>query len=317
MKKPKVSFILPTRNVEQYIGPLLTSIYSQDYPGEIEVIIMDSSDEGNPTPEIVRRFPVRFVRVEPEDYNYGKTRNEGAAMTDAELLVFLSTDVEIRDKNWLTKLTCRFDVPEIAGVYGRQLPKEKSRPMEKYFITYTYPADSRVFNIRDFAQGNRLVFFSNTNSALRRSVWEKIKIPEMLKSEDQEWAKRALLAGYKIVYAAEAVVYHSHVYSIKAVFHEYFDSGAAIHVLQDNIAKRYSMVDLIADGLKFVAEEYRFMLEHNYWYWIPYALVYDFAKFSGLFLGARYRMMPLWLKKALSKKRNHWDIYTDVIEPVV
>ena len=92
----KVSFILPTRNVEKYIGSLLETIFSQEYDGDIEVLIMDSSDDS--TPEIVKEFPVKFVRVEPEDYNYGKTRNEGAAMTDGDFLVFLSTDVEIRDK---------------------------------------------------------------------------------------------------------------------------------------------------------------------------------------------------------------------------
>ena len=45
----------------------------------------------------------------------------------------------------------------------------------------------------------------------------------MLKSEDQEWGKRVVLAGYKVIYDPEAVVYHSHHYTLTKVFKEYFD----------------------------------------------------------------------------------------------
>ena len=118
----KASFILPTKNVKQNIGPLLESIFSQEYDGDIEVLIMDSSDDE--TPEIAKKFPTKLVTVDPDDYNYGGTRNEGAAMTDGDFLVFLSTDIEIRDRKWLSKLTSHFADPQVAGVYGRQLPKE-------------------------------------------------------------------------------------------------------------------------------------------------------------------------------------------------
>jgi rhamnosyltransferase len=309
MKMSKVSFILPTRNVEKYIGPLLDAIFSQEYDGDIEVLIMDSSDDR--TPEIVKEFPIRFVRVEPEDYNYGKTRNEGAALTDGDFLVFLSTDVEIRDKKWLLKLTRHFSDPEVAGVYGRQLPKEDAQPMEQFFILHTYPPESDLISLK----GGKLrkgFFFSNVNSAIRRSVWEQIKIPEMLKAEDHEWAKRALLAGYKIVYDSDAAVYHSHKYSLKKVFREYFDSGAARPILYQGI--NYSLNSFFTDGLKFISEEYKFMLKNGYGHWIPYAIFYDITKFLGFFLGSKQKYMPIWMKKLLCRKKNHWDKYNDVIK---
>lgn len=312
MKMTKVSFILPTRNVEKYIGPLLETIFSQEYDGDIEVLIMDSSDDR--TPEIVKGFPIKYVWVEPDDYNYGRTRNEGAAMTGGDFLVFLSTDVEIRDKKWLSRLARHFSDPEVAGVYGRQLPKEGAPPMEQFFILHTYPAESNSFSLKEGKLRKGIVFFSNTNSAIRRSVWEQIKIPEMLKSEDQEWAKRALLAGYKIVYDSEAIVYHSHKYSLKNVFHEYFDSGAVVPVIHREEKFKYSMKYFLIDGLKFISEEYKFMLKNGYGHWIPYAIFYDLTKFLGTFLGSKQRYMPIRMKKFLCKKKNHWDKYNDVIK---
>ena len=126
-----MSIILPTRNNEDHIADLLDSIFSQSYDGEIEVLVMDSSDDR--TPEITETYSqshnVRVVHIEPEDYNYGGTRNLGASMTDGDILVFISTDVDIRDDNWLTKLVKNLEDPLVAGVYGRQIPKEDASPM--------------------------------------------------------------------------------------------------------------------------------------------------------------------------------------------
>jgi rhamnosyltransferase len=311
----KCSFILPTMNVSKHIGPLLQSIYSQEYNGQIDVLIQDSSNDGL-TPQIVKQFPVRYIWVEPDDYNYGKTRNEGAAVADGEFLLFLSTDVQIPDKQWLTRLIRHFSDPLVAGVHGRQVPRKNSPPMEQYFIQTTYPNRSRTISVSDGKLKHGMVTFSNTNTAVRRAVWEKIKIPEMIKSEDQEWAKRALMAGYKIVYDSEAWVYHSHKYSINGVFREYFDSGAAMPVVQKGLFK-YSIGHFIVDGLRFVGGEYVYMIKNGYIKWIPYSIVYDAAKFFGVFLGSKQKYMPLKMKRKLSKKRNHWDRYKDVIkEPV-
>jgi rhamnosyltransferase len=308
-----VSIILPTRNNEDHIGALLYSIFSQNYDGEIEVLIMDSSDDRTPeiAEEFSRKHNVKVMRVEPEDYNYGGTRNLGASMTSGEIIIFLSTDVDIRDLDWLGKLIRNFGDPIVAGVYGGQLPKDDAPPMEEFFIKYTYPSVRKEYHLRP---GEKLkgMFFSNTNSAIKREVWEKIPLPEMLKSEDQEWAKRALLAGYKVVYDPEAVVYHSHRYTLKQVFQEYFDSGATLPFVYSD--ERIGQKSFITRGSRYEYNEIKYFLKYGYGHWIPYALLYDFMKFLGYFLGSKHKYMPLWLKKALCKKKNHWDKYDDIIK---
>ena len=49
-----VSVILPTRNNEDHIADLLDSIFSQSFEGEVEVLVMDSSDDR--TPEIAEMY---------------------------------------------------------------------------------------------------------------------------------------------------------------------------------------------------------------------------------------------------------------------
>lgn len=312
----KASIIAPTKNMESSIRSLLERLFAQEYEPGFDVLIMDSSDDR--TPDIAGEFPVNVVRVEPEDYNYGGTRNLGATLTDGDLLVFISADIQIEDSRWLSKLARHFSDPQVAGVYGRQIPFDDATPMDEFFVRYTYPAESAVLVCEQGKVNSpNMMIFSNANSAVRRSVWEQIKIPEMLKSEDCEWAKRVLLAGYKIVYDADAAVRHSNSYSLKWLFREYFDNGAAMPIISregvvDNTFRR-----VVIDGLAYVVSEYKFILRTGRWRWLPYAVVYDVTRLLGAALGSKQKYMPLWLKRSLCRKRNHWDRYADVIkEPV-
>ncbi len=308
-----VSIILPTRNNEDHIDTLLDSIFKQKFEGGIEVLMLDSSDDRTVqiASEYSDKVDLRIVRVEPEDYNYGGTRNFGASLTSGDYLVFISTDVDIRDDTWLKKLIMPLEDPSVAGVYGRQIPKEDVFPMEEFFIKYTYPNERRTYYLGETEKLSHF-FFSNTNSAIKREAWEKIPLPEMLKSEDQEWAKRALLAGYKIIYVPDAFVYHSHHYSLVKVFREYFDSGATMPYVYNS-----EMIDppsFLIRGLNYELSQLSYFLEMKYFIHIPYSLVYDFMKFFGYFLGTKYKYMPIWLRKALCKKSNHWDKYDNAID---
>lgn len=66
-----ISIILPTRNNEDCIGNLLTSIFSQQVDLDLEVLILDSSDDRTPqiALEYLEKGNLRIIRVEPEDYN--------------------------------------------------------------------------------------------------------------------------------------------------------------------------------------------------------------------------------------------------------
>ncbi len=210
-----------------------------------------------------------------------------------------------------------FSDHEVVGVYGRHIPRENAAPMEQFFILRTYPAQSDSVTLEGVKLRKSFVFFSNVNAAIRRSVWDQIKFPEMIKGEEEEWAKRALLAGYKILYDGDAAVYHSHKYTLKTVFQECFDTGAFMPVVYRGEGAYYPMQDVFFDGLRYVSGEFNFMLRNGYWYWIPYAILYDLMKFLGIFLGSKQRYMPVWMKRALCRKKNHWEEYTDVIkEPV-
>jgi rhamnosyltransferase len=307
-----VSVILPTRNVEGNIGRLLNDILNQEHSGDIEVLVLDSSDDR--TPEITREYGQRVIRIEPEDYNYGATRNLGVQMTKGEICVFVSADIQIADNQWLRNMLRNFADGRVAGVFSRQIAHQGASPMERFSRWWFYPPQRRVYEYRsnDGLQMDQL-FFSNVSSAIRRDVYERYPMPEMLKSEEWVWTRTVLKAGYRLIYEPKSIVYHSHDYSLRQVFREYFDSGASFTAVFPGT--KFSFASLVIQGLRYLIDEVRFFAQIRKARALPYAMLYEFIKGAGLLLGTGYRRIPEAIRRRFTKKRDHWDQYEGIIAP--
>lgn len=298
-----VSIIILTKNAGDGFSETLSAVYTQGYPGKFEVIIIDSGSTDE-TITIAKRNPTRIVNIKPEDFGHGKTRNLGAKLASGEYLVFLTQDAIPTTDKWLSSLIRNFGDPKVAGIYGRQIPKKNTKPMEQFFLNTKYPSEHLVKQLQENKTDMDIIFFSDVNSALRRAVWEKYPFDDgVIAGEDQEWSKKVLRKGYKIVYDPEAAVYHSHNYTLKAVFQRYFDCGVSIG---RHTAEEYASDKFINQGLKYVTREFQFLVSQGYAKWLPYAILYDLAKFLGVSLGKKEKYLPLSIKKSLSSNKYYW-----------
>lgn len=298
-----VSIIVPTKNAGDGFSETLRAVYGQEYAGELEVIIIDSGSTDE-TVNIAESHHSNMVNIKPEDFGHGKTRNLGAKQASGDCLVFLTQDAIPATDKWLSSLVRNLDDPNVAGVYGRQIPNKDTKPMEHFFLTNRYPSYRMVKQAREGAPDMDIIFFSDVNSAMRRRIWEKHPFDDnIIVSEDHEWAKRVLLHGYKIVYEPEAAVYHSHNFSLRTVFEKYFDFGVSASRFA---ADEYATDKFTAQGLAYVKQEMNFLIANGYAKWLPYAVLYDLAKFLGVSLGKRERWLPLPLKQHLSMSSHYW-----------
>ena len=296
------SIVILTKNAGGDFQDTLEAIFAQKYPGKFEVIIVDSGSTDN-TLEIAGNYPTKVHQIKPEDFGHGRTRNLAASLAIGDYLVFLTQDAVPATDRWLSNLIRNLKDSKIAGVYGRQIPKKGTRPMESFFLNTRYPLSRMVKSAGQGKVDMNTIFFSNANSAIRKEIWEKYPFDDsLIMSEDQEWAKKVLLAGYKIVYVPEAAVYHSHNYSLKAAFQRYFDSGVSLNQFA---GKEYG--SFTSEGLAYTKNELKFLITNGYIKWLPYAILYDLAKFFGVSLGKREKYLPLSLKRRLSLNSYHWS----------
>ena len=172
---------------------------------------------------------MKITRIKPEEFHHGKTRNLGAELSSGRILVYITQDALPLYDNWLQKLTDELKEPQVAMVVGRQIPWPNTKPPEKFFYSYYFPEHKIevVSGAPDYYRDN--MFISNVNSALRRDVWQQFKFSEkVVLAEDKEFAKRVLLAGWRIVYQPDAVVYHAHDFSLRSIFQRSIDAGMAL-----------------------------------------------------------------------------------------
>jgi rhamnosyltransferase len=288
----EASIIILAKNEEKTLPGTLDMVFRQAYDGEWEVVVIDSGSTDRSV-EIARSFPVRLEQIPPEDFHHGRTRNLGAEMARGRKLVYLGADATPADDKWLGALISELEPEDVAGSYGRQLPREWARPAEQYFLNFLYGPERRV---QRWQPGRPLdmetTLFSNVTSAVKRELWERWPwSSDVTMSEDQVWSRQVLQAGYAIVYTPEAAVYHTHNYTLKQAFRRFFDSGssASSSYLSDD---GKAFIRFAGQSLRYLAGEMGFMLKNGHMVQIPHALVYEGAKYSGLLTGRVSHRLP-------------------------
>ena len=239
----KASVVIPTKNPGQIFRDVLDRVLEQDCPWPFEILVIDSGSSDG-TLEYARSKPgVRVHEITPQEFGHGRTRNLAASLSTGDFIAFITHDALPVDTGWLLKLVEAVEQDDnIAGAFGRHIAYPDATPfikrdLEVHFAGFSaLPAVvSRKMDPERYEtdQGWRQVlhFYSDNNSCLRRSVWEKMPYPDVEFAEDQIWAHRVVEAGYAKAYAADAVVYHSHDYGVFEQFQRAFDESNAFRVL--------------------------------------------------------------------------------------
>jgi len=303
VSSPKVSIIIPTKNAGKKLETVLKAIFSCKVNFELEIIAVDSGscDE---TKSILSKYSATLINILPHSFSHGGSRNIGAARACGDILIFITQDAVPSDDSWLSNLLSGFDIPGVVGVYGRQLPNEDSSPIEEFFSKYLYP-DKRI--IKDSVDVNSCllsdIFFSNVNAAALKSEWEHIKFNEdLIMSEDQDWAKRMLMQGKKILYEPSAAVFHSHRYSLWQLIQRNFDSGMSLNGIVKAPLRRSMGYELnyLKSGFQF------FMEQKKYLYFLIFPF-YEAVRLCGFALGFFSRYLPMRLKKFMSQNKAYWS----------
>ena len=113
-------------------------------------------------------------------------------------------------------------------------------------------------------------------------------------------ATKLLQAGYKITYAADACVYHSHDYSIWQEMKRYLDMGV-FHARESCVMQELGGAE--GEGVKFVASEIKYLWEHAFWR-LPESMLRNLLKYIGFRLGLMESMLPVRLKRLFAMNKG-------------
>jgi GT2 family glycosyltransferase len=304
LEKVNCFVIVPTLNAAND-WPRLASRLLESTAAD-RVLILDSSSDDE-TENLARVAGFRVHTIARAEFNHGGTRQLAAELLpDAEILVFLTQDVELVQPDAISLLLEAFTDLTVAAAFGRQLPRSGATPSEANARFYNYPAQSGVRTLASREQlGFKTIFISNSFAAYRRDALMAVGgFPcDVIFGEDTITAAKLLLAGWNIAYVAEAKVYHSHSYTWKQEFRRYFDIGV-LHRRESWMLQEFGSAG--GEGGRFVLSELRYLWP-RYWWLIPSALIRTAAKLVGYRLGRVEKKLSVGLKRRLSMNRRFWD----------
>ena len=203
--QPTASIIVPTRRRAGYLDVALASIAPQASAAGAELLVVDDGPDAA-TRAAAQRHGARYVAHE-RSRGLNAARNTGIDAADADLLVFVDDDVDVRP-GWLAALLAADAqaAPEVGVLTG---------PIHARFEDHRWRSCGRELppiTTQDHGAHDRDVEHAwGANMTVRRSAITRAgRFDEAreLYGDEQEWQGRLRAAGGRIRYVAAAALDH-------------------------------------------------------------------------------------------------------------
>jgi GT2 family glycosyltransferase len=229
---PPVAVIIPTRDRADLLERCLSSLRAvTTYGGELKVILVDNNTVDKQALEYmdkVEREGVTILRY-PHRFNFSAMSNLAASKTDAEILLFMNNDIEVRSAAWLTEMVRHALRPDV-GAVGAKLSFPDGRIQHAGLLLYETANDCAVQALYRTvssayvqpAEGHSVLqsrlsltqqFSAVTGAcmAVRKVIYDEVggMDPELASDfSDVDLCLRLRQRGYKIIWTPQAQLIH-------------------------------------------------------------------------------------------------------------
>tara|TARA_B100001057_G_scaffold255009_1_gene255218 strand:+ start:6216 stop:7124 length:909 start_codon:yes stop_codon:yes gene_type:complete len=294
-QKLSVGIIIPTLNAEQDLENNLKLIDQN----QNEVLIVDSYSSDR-TLEIAKKYNCAILME--DNFNHGLTRERARKVINKDIVVFLTQDAYIKDQDSIDALVAPIKDSNASISYGRQVPRVGSSIFESFPVYFNYPKTSNIRSIEDIKEYGVYTFFCSDNfgAYLNCHLDEIGGFEHILTGEDYFACSKLLLNGKKVAYVSDAVVEHSHSFTLLENFRRYFDTGLVrgerpyIQNLVGHANKR---------GAKLTKLFFKEILDKN-----PNLIFYAFFEILSKYIGFKlgfygHNFLPFKIKKLMSNQK--------------
>lgn len=291
MTAPAASIVIRSFNEGWALKGTLAALQRQTFR-DWELIVIDSGSTDGSVEMIREANPRHFIQIQPHEYHPPRVLNLGMRLAASNRVIFLNADATPVDAHWLAPLVVALRDPEVAAVFGCQVPRPDCQAVYALDYAQAFGPD-RISTQWDH-------FFSMVSSGLRKDIWAKRGFNEAMQySEDDEYTRWARAQGHRVLYVPESVVTHSHNYTPAQASKRAFGEGRALAAVYEGNPKRFNFARTVLFGVANDARrDLTFCLRHGRLREWPHAVQIRWhqrrARLKGFRAGWRdYRSSPL------------------------
>ena len=193
--------VIRCKNEIEWLPHVFESISNQTIRPNKIVFVDDSSSDGSK--EFANQHGCHVVDYGDQPFNYSQALNIGIEQSNSDTVLLLSAHCVLYDEFAIEKLVECIDLFSAAGVFGRQIPTNKSSNIDTRDLLTVFGRERIIYE--------KFPFFHNAFSLIDKSVWNDIPFSITTNGiEDRFWAYSVCSSGHKIVYEPSAIVYHEH-----------------------------------------------------------------------------------------------------------
>lgn len=269
-----ISVLMRSHNDIAYIRQTVEALLNQEIDDTLEIISCDDhSTDG--TAEYLAGVPQIRRIVAPEGkYVPGKTLNYMISEAKGEYIVFNNADAIPQNNEYLKNLTSPLKDTGVNCVFANQIARKEAFAVVRkdYERAFGDGSVSRKWH----------KFFSLVSSAFRKEELLQNPFDETFQySEDSQWVNRREV---KIVYVSDAIVEHSHNYTLPEVKKRFFNEGLA----DQQMGKQSK--GLLQTWKSILAETVRdwlYLIKHRAFNEFFYAPVYRYTQKMSYYRGIK------------------------------
>ncbi|MBI2822295.1 MAG: glycosyltransferase [Acidobacteria bacterium] len=246
----KFSFSLPTYNAERDLEDCLNSIRAQDYPQDrVEILVADGGSQDR-TLQIAERYQARIFPNPRKLADYGAKINVENATGD--LLVIFAADNGLKGKDWLRRVSDRFEADrDLAVLWGKLVSGEADPAINFYYeLIQSDP-------INHFLNKNLDYYFRSGHYDPRSGSYTFAVLPE----RPLVWGANGLV--YRLPLVREIISKEGFL-GDNDVFQDLIESGHNRVSYIPSLQTYHHTVRSVREWVSKMARNYRYHLSGNY-----------------------------------------------------
>ena len=245
--EPRVSIIIPVKNVERTLNIMFEALLAVNYPKDKMELILADGGSADQTISIIKDWQKKYSFIKLTEVRNsrspGEARNQALKLVTGEYVLFTDGDCAV-EKDWIHHLLEPFaSDPKIGAVGGEilTLRLEEDNLTESYCEQVHFlevagragvKASGYMPNIKRYLPSKvdgdiHSPFFATANVAYPKRIIDEMsgEFWHYPTGEDVDFSIRIQKAGYKLYFRKEAVVKHMHRTDLKSYKKQWWGYG--------------------------------------------------------------------------------------------